>query len=94
MEENAGGLEKVQEKVGAVEKKVEEVETVVENMEKQVNDGMYDEMRAREARKREAEARRTPIKMRQFLIRPKTLTRVNRGRTGCRMPTWRRGRPI
>jgi hypothetical protein len=52
MEENAGGLEKVQEKADAVEKKVEEVETVVENMEKQVNDGMYDEMRAREAIKR------------------------------------------
>jgi predicted nucleic acid-binding Zn-ribbon protein len=43
MEENAGGLEKVQEKADVVEKKVEEVETVVENMEKQVNDGMYDE---------------------------------------------------
>jgi hypothetical protein len=52
MTENANGLEEAQQQIESVEKAVEKVENTVNNMEKQSEDGMLEELRAREAIKR------------------------------------------
>ena len=52
VESASGELEEVKEKVTVVEKMVKKVEKSVENMEKNGDDGMYEELRAREAIKR------------------------------------------
>ena len=52
MEENRSGVEKAKDDVVHVEKKVEKVERKVEDMKNRIEDNMYEEMRAREAIKR------------------------------------------
>jgi hypothetical protein len=52
VDETSGGLEEVQEKMETMERKVEKVEKTVENVEKVMEEEMYEEMRAREAIRR------------------------------------------
>ena len=52
VESNTGGLEKVKEKVDTVEKKVEKLEKRAEERETTTDEGLFEELRAREAIKR------------------------------------------
>jgi len=52
VDENAEELEQAQQKIEKVEKNVGHVEKKVDNMEKRMEDKMYEEMRAREAIRR------------------------------------------
>jgi hypothetical protein len=52
VEANTGGLEDVQEKVETVEKRMEKLEKKTEEREAAEDDGMFEELRAREAIKR------------------------------------------